>query len=110
MPNPRPHQRRVTLPPSLGGSMFANGSVHFIPPMPRPTLKTSHICATILLSLAVCAAQAKRVPNLEFKDLAGNKHKLATLKGSIAVISFWATWCTPCREELPRLSELTQQY
>jgi thiol-disulfide isomerase/thioredoxin len=104
---PRPQNR--TSSPSLVGRAFDLDSVHFIP-MPKPSHTTSRICATLLLSLLAAAAQAKRVPNLEFKDLAGNKQKLATLQGSIAVVSFWATWCTPCREELPRLSKLTEQY
>jgi thiol-disulfide isomerase/thioredoxin len=56
------------------------------------------------------AAQAKRAPNLEFKDLAGNTHKIAELRGSIVVLNFWATWCGPCREELPLLSTLNRQY
>jgi thiol-disulfide isomerase/thioredoxin len=56
------------------------------------------------------AAQAKRAPNLEFKDLSGNTHKIAELRGSIVVVNFWATWCGPCREELPLLSTLSQQY
>jgi thiol-disulfide isomerase/thioredoxin len=55
-------------------------------------------------------AQAKRAPNLELKDLKGNSHKIADLRGSIAVVNFWATWCEPCREEMPLLSKLSQEY
>ena len=68
------------------------------------------LCATVLLCLLVISAQGKRVPNLELKDLSGNKQKLDSLLGSIAVVSFWATWCAPCRDELPRLSKLAQEY
>jgi len=66
------------------------------------------------LMLLVCCvipmAHAKRAPNLEFKDLTGQTEKLSGLRGSIAVINFWATWCAPCREELPLLSKLSQDY
>jgi len=55
-------------------------------------------------------AHAKPIPNLKFHDLAGQAQRLDSLRGSITVISFWATWCTPCRAELPRLSSLSQQY
>lgn len=66
---------------------------------------------TILLACClVPAAQAKRAPNLELKDLSGKTQKVADLRGSIAVINFWATWCGPCREELPLLSRLTKEY
>ena len=67
------------------------------------------IAALLVLSL-MPLAQAKRAPNLEFKDQAGHTHKVAELRGSIVVLNFWATWCGPCREELPMLSKLTQEY
>lgn len=68
-----------------------------------------------LLGFVLCAgmavvAVAKPVPDLRFKDLSGQTQSLGKLQGSIAVINFWATWCAPCREEMPRLSRLQQQY
>jgi thiol-disulfide isomerase/thioredoxin len=68
--------------------------------------------AVVLLCL-VCVGPysfAKRPPNLEFKSLSGAEVKIADLRGSIAVINFWATWCGPCQEEMPMLSSLTQAY
>ena len=66
---------------------------------------------TLLLACClISVAEAKRVPNLEFKDLSGATEKISTLHGSIAVINFWATWCGPCQEELPMLSRLTTEY
>jgi len=56
------------------------------------------------------ATEAKPVPNLEFKDLSGGRKGLADLRGSIAVVNFWATWCGPCREELPLLTRLNTEY
>ncbi len=72
----------------------------------------------VLAAFAICClsllAQAKRapdrVPNLELKDLAGNTHKVMELRGTIVVLNFWATWCGPCREELPMLSSLSREY
>jgi len=63
----------------------------------------------IALSGVLVAAQAKPLPDLKFKDLAGNPQRLDSLRGSITVVSFWATWCAPCRDELPRLSQLSRQ-
>lgn len=65
--------------------------------------------SVVTLCCALVAAQAKPLPDLKFKDLAGNPQKLDSLRGSITVISFWATWCAPCRDELPRLSQLSNK-
>ena len=72
------------------------------------------ISLRILTACLVCclipAAQAKRAPNLELKDLAGNTHKIAELRGSIVVLNFWATWCAPCQVEMPRFVQWQSQY
>lgn len=65
--------------------------------------------ALVAVSLAPFA-QTKRVSNLEFKNLQGATEKIGDLHGSVTVINFWATFCGPCREEMPMLSKLTQEY
>jgi thiol-disulfide isomerase/thioredoxin len=62
------------------------------------------------LSLAALPLHAKRAPGLDLKDLNGHTQKLAGLRGQVVVLNFWATWCAPCQEELPRLSQLAQSY
>lgn len=64
----------------------------------------------LVLSLAPSAVGAKRVPSLKLKDLTGQTVTLASLRGHIVVLSFWATWCAPCQEELPRLSTISKTY
>jgi thiol-disulfide isomerase/thioredoxin len=43
-------------------------------------------------------------------DVDGKPHTLAELKGKVAVVDFWGTWCLPCREELPTLAALSRKY
>jgi thiol-disulfide isomerase/thioredoxin len=43
-------------------------------------------------------------------DVQGIKQNLSQYKGKIIVVNFWATWCPPCREEMPELSLLHQEY
>ncbi len=63
-----------------------------------------------MLAFLTASGYAKRAPNLELKDMNGHSQKLASLRGQIVVVNFWATWCAPCQEELPRLSKLAQGY
>lgn len=65
----------------------------------------------LMLAAGVPArAWAGPVANLKFKDMAGHTERLGSLRGRIAVVNFWATWCAPCRAELPMLSGLEQRY
>ena len=49
-------------------------------------------------------------PDFVLDDLSGNPVRLSELKGRLVVLNFWATWCTPCRTEMPELQETFQQY
>jgi thiol-disulfide isomerase/thioredoxin len=46
----------------------------------------------------------------KFVDLEGNSRVLGQLGGKIVVVNFWATWCTPCVEEMPGFSRLHQRW
>ena len=48
--------------------------------------------------------------NMRFPDVEGRPQALKQWQGKVLVLNFWATWCPPCREEMPELSAMQDQY
>ncbi|WP_026898066.1 TlpA family protein disulfide reductase [Daejeonella oryzae] len=49
-------------------------------------------------------------PEISFANALGNKINLSELKGKVVFINFWATWCLPCRVEMPSINTLYKKY
>ena len=76
---------------------------------------------TLMLCVSSVLAQPKRgeisenligkpAPRLELETISGKRFDLQLQKGTTVVLAFWATWCEPCREEIPRLIAIQQEY
>ena len=72
---------------------------------------------TVLLCLVSWAANAADLklwtggaaPALALTDLEGGSHRLADYRGRVVLINFWATWCAPCRDEMPSIQRLKEK-
>jgi thiol-disulfide isomerase/thioredoxin len=54
-------------------------------------------------------AMPERLPDFSLPDLEGRPHRLADWRGRPLLVNFWATWCEPCRREIPLLEQLRRE-
>jgi len=73
-------------------------------------LLVSAAVALTQLPAAVADTVTGPAPNFTLKDATGSNLRLSELRGNVVLINFWASWCGPCRQEMPLLDELYTQY
>lgn len=67
---------------------------------------------TLAVKVNPVAGEVPPLPAADFtiKSLSGKNIKLSELRGQVVLLNFWATWCTPCKEELPYFNHLYAKY
>lgn len=95
--NPTDDPAKVAAPPKLASS-------------PTPTLplgaKITKQYATGKLAAFAIHKERKVVANVEFSDETGKARSISDWRGKVVLVNLWATWCAPCRREMPELAEL----
>lgn len=64
----------------------------------------------IVFSAATVLAQESTAPQFALKDINGHTVRLRAYRGKVVMINFWATWCPPCRAEMPDLVRLQREH
>jgi len=67
-------------------------------------------CALASVSLASSDLAGLPAPDFALKSTSGENLRLSEYRGDVVMINFWATWCGPCRQEMPLLDELYSRY
>lgn len=68
------------------------------------------VALLIVFSPASVLGQEARRPQFTLKDINGNTVRLRAYRGKVVLINFWATWCPPCRAEMPDLVRLQREH
>ncbi|UGV28363.1 TlpA family protein disulfide reductase [Rhodopseudomonas boonkerdii] len=121
-PAPRPSKRRVIVLGSvLVGVLIGYVVVARIDDLWRgkpgdptcfPAVETAKRLEPLARGEVAGLTMAKtplKLPDLEFKDAEGQPTKLSNWRGRTVLLNLWATWCVPCRKEMPALNELEQK-
>jgi len=67
-------------------------------------------CVFAASSLASSGMEGQLAPDFALKSSTGENLRLSEFRGDVVMINFWATWCGPCRQEMPLLDELYARY
>lgn len=80
---------------------------------PSPTLTALVLSLSLIATVAFAgggASVGRPAPPIAGKDLNGKPVNLASLRGNVVIVDFWASWCKPCKDEMPVLQRLHAKY
>ncbi len=68
------------------------------------------LAAAVPSAAAAPLAPTSQAPDFTLRTLDGQKLRLGEQRGRVVLVNFWATWCGPCRQEMPHLNKLYEKY
>lgn len=100
----------VTLPSHDNGAREAQGaSAGPTAPLSKSSSGQVNSLSTGTMTAFVFRKTPEPVPEITFVDASGQERKLQDWKGKAVLLNLWATWCAPCRKEMPALDQLQKE-
>lgn len=84
--------------------------MRMIRPLVAAALASTLALAAVTPAAAATPATNSAAPDFTLRGADGRNVRLDELRGQVVLVNFWATWCGPCREEMPRLETLYEKY
>ena len=86
-----------------------------LPALPTPARRAMRVTLAAALVFAASAAipaiaPSTAAPDFTLRSMTGPNMRLGEQRGRVVMVNFWATWCGPCREEMPQLNRLYERY
>ncbi|WP_233280569.1 TlpA disulfide reductase family protein [Devosia rhizoryzae] len=113
-------RKRWMLPVTLAGAVLAlaiaswiylgNAAQAMSCPAQGPAAQVIDAAATGELAALMGTGTGRGYQDMAFKDASGADKTIADFKGKALLVNFWASWCVPCREEMPALDAIATQY
>jgi peroxiredoxin len=96
---------------ALGALLIAIGLVSFVSLSSHRTFGSAPVNSGMdSTAQSPSVAAGKLAANFTLKDLKGDEISLASLRGKVVFLNVWATWCAPCREEMPSIESLYKKF
>jgi thiol-disulfide isomerase/thioredoxin len=81
-----------------------------LPPGLTAQTKPSNPTVELLKSIGIAKPAMSKAPDFTLRDIGGGTVSLASYRGGLVLLNFWATWCGPCRDEMPSMENLSRNF
>ena len=92
------------------GLLFSIATALCLPAGSMAQVKPGSTTGELLKAIGIAKPAMSKAPDFRLRDIGGGTVSLASYRGSWVLLNFWATWCGPCRDEMPSMENLSRNF